>query len=57
MKRLTGVTEEERVMSKQEAQEENILLTPSILEHFYLEICVQLDHFTDIRKDLWRSED
>ncbi|MPC18823.1 hypothetical protein E2C01_011716 [Portunus trituberculatus] len=25
--------------------------------HFYLEICVQLDHFIDISKDLWRSED
>ncbi|MPC10841.1 hypothetical protein E2C01_003485 [Portunus trituberculatus] len=25
--------------------------------HFYLEICVQLDHFIDIRKGLWRSED
>ncbi|MPC11558.1 hypothetical protein E2C01_004225 [Portunus trituberculatus] len=25
--------------------------------HFYLEICVRLDHFTDIRKGLWRPED
>ncbi|MPC68068.1 hypothetical protein E2C01_062258 [Portunus trituberculatus] len=24
---------------------------------FYLEICVRLDHFIDIRKGLWRSED
>ncbi|MPC92715.1 hypothetical protein E2C01_087821 [Portunus trituberculatus] len=25
--------------------------------HFYPEICVQLDHFIDIRKGLWRSQD
>ncbi|MPD02420.1 hypothetical protein E2C01_097999 [Portunus trituberculatus] len=25
--------------------------------HFYLEICVRLDHFIDIRKGLWRSKD
>ncbi|MPC15370.1 hypothetical protein E2C01_008156 [Portunus trituberculatus] len=25
--------------------------------HFYHEICVRLDHFIDIRKGLWRSED
>ncbi|MPC29868.1 hypothetical protein E2C01_023120 [Portunus trituberculatus] len=25
--------------------------------HFYLEICVRLDHFIDNRKGLWRSED
>ncbi|MPC39501.1 hypothetical protein E2C01_033039 [Portunus trituberculatus] len=25
--------------------------------HFYLEICVRLDHFVDIKKGLWRSED
>ncbi|MPD05942.1 hypothetical protein E2C01_101714 [Portunus trituberculatus] len=25
--------------------------------HFYLEICVGLDYFIGIRKDLWRSED
>ncbi|MPC88744.1 hypothetical protein E2C01_083663 [Portunus trituberculatus] len=25
--------------------------------HFYLGICVRLDHFIDIRKSLWRSED
>ncbi|MPC68590.1 hypothetical protein E2C01_062792 [Portunus trituberculatus] len=25
--------------------------------HCYLEICVPLDHFIDIRKGLWRSED
>ncbi|MPC64225.1 hypothetical protein E2C01_058336 [Portunus trituberculatus] len=25
--------------------------------HFYLEIWVRLDHFIDIRKGLWRSED
>ncbi|MPC42819.1 hypothetical protein E2C01_036450 [Portunus trituberculatus] len=25
--------------------------------HFYLEICVRLEHFIDIRKSLWRSED
>ncbi|MPC64880.1 hypothetical protein E2C01_059002 [Portunus trituberculatus] len=25
--------------------------------HFYLEICVRLEHFNDIRKGLWRSED
>ncbi|MPC17258.1 hypothetical protein E2C01_010108 [Portunus trituberculatus] len=24
--------------------------------HFYLEICVRLDHFIDIRKGLWRAE-
>ncbi|MPC37638.1 hypothetical protein E2C01_031126 [Portunus trituberculatus] len=24
--------------------------------HFYLEICVRLDHFIDIWKGLWRSE-
>ncbi|MPC15362.1 hypothetical protein E2C01_008150 [Portunus trituberculatus] len=24
---------------------------------FYLEICVRLDHFTDIMEGLWRSED
>ncbi|MPC75536.1 hypothetical protein E2C01_069926 [Portunus trituberculatus] len=29
----------------------------STARHFYLEICVQLDHFIDIRKGLWRSED
>ncbi|MPC21282.1 hypothetical protein E2C01_014265 [Portunus trituberculatus] len=34
------------------------ILTPSVLRLiFYLEICVRLDHFIDIRKDLWRSED
>ncbi|MPC87732.1 hypothetical protein E2C01_082605 [Portunus trituberculatus] len=34
------------------------ILTPSILGHnFYLEIYVPSDHFIDIRKDLWRSED
>ncbi|MPC86258.1 hypothetical protein E2C01_081081 [Portunus trituberculatus] len=26
-------------------------------KHFYLEICVRLDHFIDISKGLWRSED
>ncbi|MPC43451.1 hypothetical protein E2C01_037099 [Portunus trituberculatus] len=25
--------------------------------HFYLEICIRLDHFIDIRKGLWRSQD
>ncbi|MPC36795.1 hypothetical protein E2C01_030263 [Portunus trituberculatus] len=25
--------------------------------HFDLEICVHLDHFIDIRKSIWRSED
>ncbi|MPC85446.1 hypothetical protein E2C01_080224 [Portunus trituberculatus] len=25
--------------------------------HFYLDISVPLDHFIDIRKSLWRSED
>ncbi|MPC59015.1 hypothetical protein E2C01_053030 [Portunus trituberculatus] len=25
--------------------------------HFHLEFCVRLDHFIDIRKGLWRSED
>ncbi|MPC65330.1 hypothetical protein E2C01_059463 [Portunus trituberculatus] len=25
--------------------------------HFYLEICVRLDHFIYTRKYLWRSED
>ncbi|MPD05854.1 hypothetical protein E2C01_101623 [Portunus trituberculatus] len=25
--------------------------------HFYLEICVRLGHFIDIRNGLWRSED
>ncbi|MPC23494.1 hypothetical protein E2C01_016544 [Portunus trituberculatus] len=25
--------------------------------HFYLEICRRLDHFINIRKGLWRSED
>ncbi|MPD04059.1 hypothetical protein E2C01_099728 [Portunus trituberculatus] len=25
--------------------------------HFYLEVCVRLDHFIDISKCLWSSED
>ncbi|MPC31820.1 hypothetical protein E2C01_025119 [Portunus trituberculatus] len=25
--------------------------------HFCLEICVQLDHFVDIREGVWRSKD
>ncbi|MPC63692.1 hypothetical protein E2C01_057794 [Portunus trituberculatus] len=29
----------------------------SIGTHFYLEICVRLDHIIDIGKGLWRSED
>ncbi|MPC13405.1 hypothetical protein E2C01_006138 [Portunus trituberculatus] len=29
----------------------------SIGVHFYLEICVQLEYFIDIRKGLWRSKD
>ncbi|MPC76003.1 hypothetical protein E2C01_070404 [Portunus trituberculatus] len=34
------------------------LINPFSTEsHFYLEICVRLDHFIDIRKGLWRSED
>ncbi|MPC98034.1 hypothetical protein E2C01_093384 [Portunus trituberculatus] len=33
-------------------------LTPfSTGTHFYLEISVRLNHFIDIRKDLYRSED
>ncbi|MPC91185.1 hypothetical protein E2C01_086204 [Portunus trituberculatus] len=32
--------------------------TPSVLGRiFNLEICVPLDHFIDIRKGVWRSED
>ncbi|MPC76149.1 hypothetical protein E2C01_070554 [Portunus trituberculatus] len=34
-----------------------ITFIPSVLGHFYLEICVPLDHFIDISKGLWRSED
>ncbi|MPC21701.1 hypothetical protein E2C01_014694 [Portunus trituberculatus] len=34
------------------------MLTPSLLGHvFHLEICVRLEHFIDIRKGPWRSED
>ncbi|MPC98569.1 hypothetical protein E2C01_093943 [Portunus trituberculatus] len=32
-------------------------ITKNTGSHFYLEICVRLDHFIDIREGLWRSED
>ncbi|MPC92383.1 hypothetical protein E2C01_087471 [Portunus trituberculatus] len=42
---------------QEEIQEQEGSFNPfSTGTHFYLEICVRLDHFIDIRKSLRRSE-